>query len=115
MSEFFPKTEESYPLDDEHNVIVRRLTYGEVAAAKGISATRANGDWAAAQVFMRNELAVRAVVSWSGPMLDDVPCTAKNINALSLEIGDKIEDIAWAFNADDDGDSEKKESNAITK
>lgn len=115
MSNFFPDVEKTVGIDDEHTVTVKKLTYADGAAATGAAAHKAAGSMDAAAVFMRFEVVKRSVIAWSGPELDDVPCTPENIARLDMGIANKMADAAWEFNNstgeddDEDGDTEKKE------
>lgn len=114
MIDFFPEIERVFQFDDQHEITVKKLTFGELAAASGAATAKANGIDSSAYIFLRQEIAYRAIIKWRGPALDAMPCNAKSIGKLSPEIGAKMADLAWEFNTDDDGEEEKKESGVST-
>ena len=114
MSAFFPESERTYPIDDDHNVTVTALGFEDYMQSSAAARRGSDGDNSTFLALWRIELAKRCVKSWDGPQLDNVPCTAENIAKLSPTIGLKVSDAAIDFNVpreddDEDGDTEKKE------
>ncbi|MBX3050805.1 MAG: hypothetical protein KF753_04985 [Caldilineaceae bacterium] len=123
---FYDKQTRTVVLDDENNVTVRKLTYGEqqaaMSAAMSFEMTLATGKGEEQQrsakgkldpLRMKREELYAAVVSWSGPGFDGRPVTKENIEALPPEIIDAIQSGVDDLNGGLD-DDEKKASAAIT-
>jgi hypothetical protein len=81
------------PLDDNHTVTYRKLSWGERQKLdqrvydSSIPITQdADIDYAKFQL----ESLKRRLVGWAGPEFDGLPCTPANIEQLSIEAADAI-------------------------
>ena len=92
MSFFVNPSPITKPLDAEHTVTYRKLSYGERQTLTSECMTYnpitqdADIDYAK---FQLKSLKKR-LVAWSGPQFDGAPCTAENIERLSTAAADAI-------------------------
>lgn len=95
-------------LDELNSVTVKKLTYGERQAVID-KATTVGGDMQPTVHVgaMKAGLLHAAVVSWDGPGFDGRPVTPANIDALPVEIADRIAAAADALQAGLSDDEKK--------
>jgi hypothetical protein len=92
MSFFVNPSPITKPLDDEHKVTFRKLSYGERQrlTSKCMTFNPITQDMDIDYARFTLEALKMRLVAWEGPEFDGAPCNAENIDRLSIEAADRI-------------------------
>lgn len=108
MSFFTPQTK-IVELDSENTVTVRKLTYGErQSIISQCSKTNAITQDMAIDIAKMQRMQLRAaILTWAGPGFEDRPVSPDNVDALPIDIAERIQAGVEELNQPLD-ESEKK-------
>lgn len=105
---YFTQQTQVVKLDDENTVTVKRISYGErQTCIDKATVLRGDMDPVVNVGTMKAALLHAAIVAWAGPGFEDRPVTPANIDALPVEIGDRIAEAADALQAGLSDDEKK--------
>lgn len=92
MSFFVNPSPVTKPLDDNHTVTYRKLSYGErqKLTSECMTFNPITQDMDIDYARFTLEALKKRLVGWAGPEFDGAPCTPENIERLSIETADQI-------------------------